>query len=195
MKEKFNNYAELAQHKKEGVDYKITVKENSESRIVIVAPHGGSIEWTTSKIAAGVAANDHNLYIFEGLGKDSTFDELHITSAHFDEPQCVALIAKMDTVVAIHGCRGAAPVVYLGGLDTELKKSLADEFNKQGIRAETEGHHYLGISPDNICNKNAKKQGVQLEFSDGIRDNPALTDKCIMVLREHLSKKRGSAPH
>jgi len=188
VKNRFNSFSELSRHKTEGVDYKITVSENSRSGVVIVAPHGGGIEWNTSKIAKGVAANDHNLYLFEGIGLDSSFSEMHVTSAAFDEPRCLELVSKMETTLTIHGCRGDEPVIYLGGNDTALRSSMAEEFNKQGIKAVTKGHAYKGGSPRNICNRNKRGKGVQLEFSRGIRDNPALTGQCIDILRGHLKK-------
>ncbi len=186
MKQRFNSFSDLSRHKKEGVHYTIVTREIAGSNIVIVAPHGGSIEWSTSRIAKDIAANDHNLYIFEGIEPSNAFFELHVTSHQFTEPRCIDLLSKNDVTLAIHGCRGDKPVVYLGGKDETLKSSLAAAFNAQGIKALTEGHVYKGISSQNICNKNRRGQGVQLEFSRGIRDNPELTDKCIAIIRTQL---------
>lgn len=189
MKERFNSFSDLSRHKQEGRDYRVIVNEHSDSHVSIIAPHGGSIEWNTSEIALGVAANDHNLYIFEGLAQEDVFFELHVTSAHFDDRRCLDLVAKTDTTLSIHGCNEEEPVVYLGGKDTALKNSLAAEFNKQGIKAVTDNHAYPGASPHNICNRNRRGQGVQLEFSRGIRDNPALTEKCIDILKAQLKPR------
>lgn len=186
MKQRFNSFAELARHKKEGVDYKITVDKVPGSKIAIVAPHAGYIEWFTSEIARGIAANDHNLYAFEGLQRGDYFYELHVTSTAFTEPRCLNLIAESKTTVAIHGCRGMEPVVYLGGRDRKLRGKLAASFNAAGIKAKVTGHPYTGKNKANICNRNKRKKGVQLEFSQGIRDNPALRAKCVQIIRQSL---------
>ena len=186
MKQRFNSFAELSRHKKEGEHYSIIVQEKSGSDIAIVAPHGGFIEHHTSEIARKIASNDHNLYIFESLERKDSFFELHIESTRFEEPRCMELVSKTDTVLTIHGCQEEEPVIYLGGKDEKMKSSLAEAFNKNGIKAVTENHAYPGKSPQNICNKNKRAQGVQLEFSKGIRDNPELTDKCVDIIRKHL---------
>lgn len=185
IKDKFNNYAHLARHKKEGVHYNVIVREVPQSNVVIVAPHGGSIEWNTERMARDVAANDHNLYVFSGKGGDA-FDELHVTSTRFDEPRCVDLVAKTDVTITIHGCRFDEPVVYLGGIDKKLKSKLAAAFKAASIKAVADGHPYMALVPENICNKNKRGQGVQLEFSRGIRDNDELREKCVKVMREVL---------
>jgi phage replication-related protein YjqB (UPF0714/DUF867 family) len=73
------------------------------SPVAIIAPHGGKIEPGTSIIAAAIAADDYCLYCFEGR-KCQGNRYLHITSTHFDEPQCLTLISGCDQVVAVHGC-------------------------------------------------------------------------------------------
>jgi phage replication-related protein YjqB (UPF0714/DUF867 family) len=55
--------------------------------VAIIAPHGGKIEPGTSEIAAAIAGDDYSLYRFQGL-RDRPREELHITSAKFDEPTC-----------------------------------------------------------------------------------------------------------
>lgn len=187
MKQRFNSFSELARHKKEGEHYDITVMKHDRSKVAIVAPHAGNIELHTSTIARAIAANDHNLYLFEAKEPKDCFYEMHVTSNHFDEPRCLELVSQAETVVTIHGCRAEEPVVYLGGRDEKLKQSLADAFNKHGIRAQTEGHIYTGTSPDNICNRNQRGEGVQLEFSRGIRDNPALLEQCVRIIRRQLN--------
>ena len=72
-------------------------------------------------------------------------------------------------------------------MDKKLESRLAAAFNAAGVKALTSGHDYKpGAMPENICNKNRKKQGVQLEFSRGIRNDPALLDKCVRIVRNSL---------
>lgn len=182
----YKDFSDLAAHQREGRDYRIIVKDVPGSDVAVVAPHGGFIDLHTSGMAQAIAADDHKLYVFEGL-EPHCFDTLHITSTHFDEPRALALLAKAETTVTIHGCRGAAPVVYLSGMDKTLEKKLCDAFNKAGIRAEIEGHPYQsGTKLENICNRNHAGQGVQVEFSRGIRDSAALRDKCVNIVRAAL---------
>ncbi len=185
--DKFRNFEHLARHNEEGVDYDIVVRKVQGSKVAIVAPHGGKMEWSTGDMAADIAGKEHSFYIFKGL-KDNAFYELHVTSAHFDEPRCLHLLAKADVTVTIHGCRAAEPVVYMSARDKTLQSKLKAAFNKAGVRAVSDNSHKYqgGKNPQNICNRNRSGQGVQLEFSRGIRDNPRLMEKCVQAVREGL---------
>lgn len=186
MADRFSSFNDLARHKCEGVDYRIHTRTGASPRIAIVAPHGGEIEWHTYDIADKIAGNDYAFYCLEGINPDDAFTQLHITSKLFDEPRCLDMIAQSDITITIHGCMDDAPAVYIGGLDTTLKGKLADAFTRAGIRAETSGHRFPATSPDNICNKNAHGQGVQLEFTRGLRDDPTLRQKAVDVVRACL---------
>lgn len=188
LKQRFNSFAALARRKQEGVHYRIVVRDRARSPVAIVAPHGGVIEWHTSKMAKQIAANDHSLYSFEAKNQRNAFYELHVTSSRFDEPRALALVAKAKVTVTVHGCRTHEPVVYLGGRDRKLKSALAAAFNRQGVKAQTRGHPYKGSDPLNICNRNSRGRGVQLEFSRGIRHNPKLRAKCVRIVRGCLRK-------
>jgi phage replication-related protein YjqB (UPF0714/DUF867 family) len=184
--DKFKSYAELAQHKQEGKDYAVIVREVKGSKVSIVAPHGGNIEGPTGKMAADIAGNEHSLYVFKGLCKDA-FKELHLTSTRFDDPRALDLVAKTDVTVTLHRCRIEEPVVCLSGRDRKLQSKLTAAFNKAAIPVEIENHPYQsGTLPENICNKNARGKGVQIELSHGICNDPALTKKCVEVIRNSL---------
>src|SRR6516164_10197773 len=117
-------YADLARAQVEGSDFNVRVQRRPESAVAILAPHGGAIEAGTSEIARAVAGSEFNLYLFEGLRASGSYAALHLTSHRFDEPQCLALLAGCDQVIAIHGCRGAGPEALLGGLDGVLKERI-----------------------------------------------------------------------
>ena len=188
--DKFKNFSDLAAHKKEGKDYSIVTHEVRGSNVAIVAPHGGKIDWDTEEMAKAIAADDYNLYIFEGTQPENSFTDLHITSTHFDEPRCLALVAKTDVTLTIHGNHFKEAAVYLSGMDQKLESRLTAAFNAASIKAITTGHPYqAGTKPENICNRNRSKQGVQLEFTQGIRDNPALRKKCVRIVRDVLRLK------
>jgi phage replication-related protein YjqB (UPF0714/DUF867 family) len=82
--------------------FAIDVEARPESRVVVIAPHGGKIEVLTSEIARRVAGSDFSYYSFTGAKRDRNRD-LHITSHRFDEPTAIALVARHQWVVAIHG--------------------------------------------------------------------------------------------
>lgn len=167
--DKHANFASLSADETEGVDYRFNIVERSHCGIAILAPHGGSIERRTSAISSSIAGEDFNLYQFEGLDPNGSFEVLHITSHRFDEPRCLSLIEKCDVVVAVHGCGGDENVVMLGGLDTALAKRFSEAIEPTGVRVLTDGHAYPGTRTDNICNRGHSGRGVQVEFTDALR--------------------------
>jgi phage replication-related protein YjqB (UPF0714/DUF867 family) len=65
--DEFLSYGELAARYTEGVDYAVQVLHREQSRVAILAPHGGLIEGRTSQVARLIAGEQHRLYLFEGL--------------------------------------------------------------------------------------------------------------------------------
>lgn len=165
---RYRSFAELAAGERHGRDYRITVRRRA-APVAVIAPHGGSIERRTSHIARSLAGEDFSLYLFEGLDPQGSFDPLHITSHRFDEPRCLELIADCETVVAVHGCRGSDPRVYVGGRDDALKGELADAVERAGVPAPVDGHAFPGRHPRNVCNRGAAGRGVQIELTDALR--------------------------
>jgi phage replication-related protein YjqB (UPF0714/DUF867 family) len=145
------------------------------STVAIIAPHGGKIEPGTSTIAATIAANDYCLYRFEGR-KSRENRDLHITSTHFDEPQCLALISRCDQVVAVHGCEGIEQIVYMGGRDVCLRDTIRGRLDAVGFTTGIHDNPDLqGSHSENICNQGRRRRGVQLEISYGLRSNLTAT--------------------
>jgi phage replication-related protein YjqB (UPF0714/DUF867 family) len=165
----YSCFAELDDHEERNKDYKISAVEVGSS-ITIIAPHGGKIEPGTSDIARRIASNRFNYYCFEGIKKENNRC-LHITSHNFDEPVAVRMVSKSLIVVAIHACTGHERFVYLGGLDKMLKVAITDELGSRGVIVPNEHGRFKGLNPDNICNRGANKQGVQLEITRGLRDD------------------------
>src|SRR5215472_51196 len=154
MLDKYDSYeALIAGGEIEGTDFDITVCERPESAALIVAPHGGTIEIGTSEIAALIAGDDYSLFTFNGRKKEwGNNRDLHITSHNFDHPSCIALASKHSVVLAVHGCRGESPQIYVGGLDDELTTLLTERLQAVGLPATSSGHKYPGRNPLNICN-------------------------------------------
>jgi phage replication-related protein YjqB (UPF0714/DUF867 family) len=171
----YSCFAELDHHEERNKDYKISTVEVGSS-ITIIAPHGGKIEPGTSDIVRRIASQKFNYYCFEGIAKENN-RRLHITSHNFDEPIAVRMVSKSLIVVAIHACTDYERCVYLGGLDKMLKVAIANELGSRGIIVSNGKGRFKGINPDNICNRGANNQGVQLEISRGLRDD---------VIKRHL---------
>jgi phage replication-related protein YjqB (UPF0714/DUF867 family) len=166
----YRGYDDLARAQTEGVDYVVHVRHQQGSPVAILAPHGGRIEGGTSAVARLIAGNEHGLYLFEGLrAANDNFDHLHLTSHCFDEPRCLDLIARCDTVIAIHGYAAPGADVLLGGRDERLKAELAPALAAQGLSVEIDGHAFPGLDPQNICNRGRSGQGVQVELSASLR--------------------------
>lgn len=175
MADIYSNYAELSQTEEKGIDYRIRCVSSSD--VLIVAPHGGGIEPGTTQIAEALAENQYSFYSFEGLKRTGNWS-LHITSTNFDEPLALELLKTANQVITIHGVQGdEEEVVYLGGLDDELKhrikKSLLCLSSSQDIDLKVGMHdnpRLQGINPRNICNRGNTKKGVQLEITRKLRD-------------------------
>lgn len=168
MTDKYENFAELERNEKEGRDFRIRPLDRRVP-MVVIAPHGGDIEHGTSEIAGAIAGDDFSFYAFEGI-KQSRNRDLHITSHHFDEPKCVNLVGASTTAIAIHGRKGEAKVVYLGGRDTRALKVLRTTLLAGGFRVEKDDSPRLqGRDKKNICNRTKTGTGVQLEITRGLR--------------------------
>ena len=165
-RERYNSFAELSRQEKEGVDFRITLRSGI-SGIAVVAPHGGGIEPGTTRIARAIAAGEHTFYCFEGLNVSGN-KRLHLTSTKFDEPIGINAIKAANAVLAIHGCAEPRAVIYIGGLNLELRKRISGALELAGF---TVGEHagLMGNDPQNLCNRGKSGGGVQLEISSGLR--------------------------
>ena len=165
----YKGFADLAKYQVRSKDYEIVALSRPLSRVAVIAPHGGAIERGTSQIARALAGDDYHLYLFEGIRPSNNYATLHLTSHYFDEPECLAIVGQCPIVVAIHGCRGTDERVLLGGRNVALKSQLAAAIRRTGVTAETDGHAFPAMEPNNICNRGLTGQGVQLEFSAALR--------------------------
>jgi phage replication-related protein YjqB (UPF0714/DUF867 family) len=165
---KYACFADLQRHEVLGRDFTVMCVERIGSSVAIVAPHGGKIEEGTSEIATLIAGTEHSLFCFEGLKPHGLNRHLHITSHHFDHPDCLALMARHERVLSVHGCMGHSQI-FLGGLDPELTRRVGDRLSAAGFEVIREGHRYPGRHPLNICNRGARGRGAQLEITHDLR--------------------------
>ncbi|MFT6447142.1 Phage-related replication protein YjqB, UPF0714/DUF867 family [Sulfitobacter pontiacus] len=167
MADRYPDFATLAAAHEQDRDYRITVQDRG-TRVVVLAPHGGSIEPETASIARAVAGDDLSFYLFEALHAGAHGD-FHITSHRFDEPRALALVAGADTSVAIHGRKDdGTDTVWLGGRDETLRDAVGDALRAAGFGAAL-NTALPGVHPGNICNRTRSGAGVQLELPRSLR--------------------------
>jgi phage replication-related protein YjqB (UPF0714/DUF867 family) len=170
MRDKYTSFAALeAGGEIAGTDYNTTVRERPESGVLVIAPHGGSIEIGTTELADLIAGAEYSLFAFNGLKPLGRNRDLHITSHHFDHPQCVSLAAHHSVILGVHGCKGESSQVYVGGRDDDLTALLSRRLEAAGLPVAATGHKYPGRNPLNICNRGARARGAQLEFTLDLR--------------------------
>ena len=167
MPDRYNSYRELIQHEREGEDYQVIVVPRPNP-IAILALHGGGIEPGTSEIAQALAGERYSLYLFEVL-KITGGEDLHITSARFDEPRGLALVRSSQCILSLHGCAGDHPLVYLGGLDREHIHMARQELKAAGFEASAQNHRFSASAPANLCNQGRSGKGLQLELTKNLR--------------------------
>lgn len=166
----YADYADLAAHEDEGVDYQRLLRFPRGAKVAHIAIHGGAIEAPSTQLADRSARlGGHAYYSFTGI-KSSSNSALHITAHRFDEPKALKLVAKVDYTVSWHGAGGAAPTTYIGGRDKALIRRISAELRAAGFNvARTLPPGLEGTNPDNITNRNSRGKGVQLEISLGQR--------------------------
>jgi len=165
-RDKYATFEELAQHEREGQDYVRYIRDRGTD-IIILAPHGGGVESGTSEVAKALAGDVFSIYCFEGIRRTGN-KYLHVTSTRFTDPQCLRLVKASPTALAIHGCGGDEPAVYVGGRNEELKKRVIHSLRGGGFVASVDESRHPGVHPRNICNL-GRDGGVQLEITTGLR--------------------------
>lgn len=167
----YADYADLAAHETEGVDYRISERRPAGATVAQIAIHGGAIEPGTTQLADYAAsARGDGYYSFEGI-KPSGNGDLHLTSTHFDEPRALDLVAGSSRTVSWHGAAGSTAQTYVGGRDTTLKTRVAARLRAAGFTVATGTPPELNAdSPDNITNKNSRGAGLQLELTKAQRE-------------------------
>lgn len=184
--DKYPDYATLAQHEIQDLDYRISVIDR-QSPISIFAIHGGLIEPGTDELAKNISEGKYNLYLFEGLKKQNPFS-LHITASKFDEPQSLKLAQASSSCISVHGYIGdGSKAVCIGGNDKLLAEKIVQTL--KAAHDEFEVIYpclgYPATHPKNIVNRCAN-QGVQLEISQGLWDEMASNSKLKAGLTQTL---------
>lgn len=166
--DRYESFDELCEHAVEGRDFRIRTVTRP-GQVAVIAPHGGGIEPGTSELAEAIAGTAFSFYAFEGTRPNNNRD-LHITSTRFREPRCEALVAAAPFAITIHGEDSDDEAVFIGGLAGELLKAVEESLEAAGFSVERHRNPALqGESRENICNRGARREGIQLELSSGLR--------------------------
>jgi phage replication-related protein YjqB (UPF0714/DUF867 family) len=187
----YRSFEELQSQEREGKDYQIRFDSRDE-RALIMAPHGGKIEPTTSMIAEAIAGSSYSYYSFEGL-KEEGNDILHIESHLFDEPQALQAARQADVVITVHGqLNRQEGFVMVGGLHVDLRPEIRHRLEAAGFQTRTPPEGLQGIDPENICNRGRLKAGIQLEVSrkerDLLRTDKERLDRFANAVREAIQR-------
>lgn len=174
--DRYASFYDLARTEVLDEDYAIESSDR-QSEVIIVAPHGGWIEPGTTEITKAIADGDLSYYAFVGLKPGRRHEDLHVSSERFNEPTALALIAKTQTVVGIHGMQNNAvgEDVWVGGRDVELSRDIVEALGASGFAATLRrpGQSLAGQAATNVCNRGKRRVGVQLEISRRLRDRLA----------------------
>jgi phage replication-related protein YjqB (UPF0714/DUF867 family) len=141
---------------------------NRNSWLLVVAPHGGTIEVHTERIARLIAGDKYSLFIFEG--RRAPGRELHVTSTNFRDAQLSALQSVSSVTLSIHGEKNTnLQITYVGGLNKALAIEIKNALTSAGFQAETATGSLAALDTKNFVNLTTDK-GVQLEISRGERN-------------------------
>lgn len=168
MHDYYRNFSSLLADERADVDYRICSWAR-QSPVLVMAPHGGGIEPGTSEIVRQTAGEDYSLFMFEGI-KSSGNRQLHVKSENYELPQALIMAQRADWLIAVHGCEDEDDLTLVGGLDFGLKWHITEELATNRFPVSTSPRPGLGgIAPKNICNRNHRNAGVQIEISRGQR--------------------------
>ena len=168
--DRYANFQELQADTTAEVDYHIeSVKRDSP--ILIMTPHGGGIESGVSELVLYTAAGEFSEYYFEALRTANNRD-LHITSSNFDEPIGDKMARESEFTLAYHGYSDTENKhTLIGGRDEQAKHAAYKALTRAGFSAEVlaNGTYLAGSEQNNICNRNKRGMGLQLELSTAQR--------------------------
>ena len=166
--DRYADFAHLKNGEHQDTDFRI-LRRTGSSGIAVISIHGGEIEQGTTRIADAIAGQEHSFYSFEGRKKNGNW-ALHITSNRFDEPTAMEIVCQANIILSIHGCKIMEPVVYLGGLDIELKELIRQALENSGFQTLIPSDPcFRATDQKNICNLCGRGMGIQMEISRGLR--------------------------
>jgi phage replication-related protein YjqB (UPF0714/DUF867 family) len=178
-------------------NFSIFIDRSHRSPVKIFVPHGGCIEPCTEPIAMAIAKDRFDLFAFSGVRTKDCFKTLHVTSTHYDEPECLSMAREATLAIAIHGCEGEREAIMIGGGNEPLVQNLLAHLKGLGYPAVKPEGGLSGSDENNFVNF-AKHRGIQLELSAGFRRqlfpsfprsghrDPAAFPKFVDVMRDWI---------
>lgn len=152
-----------------GEDYEIEYRVRSGD-LTVVAIHGGGIQPLTSELARAIAGSDYTLFEFRGMRRRNNA-ELYVSSLRFDEIRLRGLLMMAGTAVSIHGAKGEARRVHVGGGNENLALCISEHLAGAGFEMGRGRGALRGRHPGNLVNRHASDKGVQLVLTRGLRDS------------------------
>ncbi|WP_235921732.1 poly-gamma-glutamate hydrolase family protein [Lentzea tibetensis] len=172
----------------ERVDYRRRFKRHRpRTSTVVLAPHGGGIEFGTSELCLAIAGyhpgtrvpigQAHDYWMFEGL-RSYANDVLHVTSSNCDDRLALQLVRGARFALGLHGCTPLAAglpeqakAVLVGGRDRAFRSMLLMRLRRAGFQAIDAADHpdLGGYDRTNIANRTATRRGAQLELTTPLR--------------------------
>lgn len=193
----YQSLDDLKQNESEHTDWRQSCQVR-DSWLVVVAPHGKSIEPLTELIAKEVAGDAFSWFVFEGLRKKiEGRNWLHVPSERFRDPDLTKLQAKAAVTLSVHGAADRdthpAKVTHVGGKNIELRDLVWSELEASGFEVVLGTGHLAGIHKDNFVNQTSA-HGVQLEISKSERvelaDNPTRRARYVTAIHSALATYR-----
>lgn len=148
-----------------------SIRTVSASKVLVSAPHGGGIEFTTTDIADKVAGSLYNFHTFRGLLPSGNFARLHVTSTKYDCPYLESVNQAGDYTMTIHGASGTEAITYVGGWDTAGMELVKAKLSAAGFRLEPPPLGLSGTGSLNITNRNSRGKGIQIETTTALRSS------------------------
>lgn len=148
-----------------------TIRPVTGSLVLVSAPHGGGIEFTTTDMADKIAGSNFNFHTFRGLLPSGNFARLHVTSTRYDCPYMEAINQAGDYTLTVHGASGTIPVTYVGGWDIEGMNLVKQKLLAAGFTLQNPPAGLSGTGTLNITNRNSRGKGIQLELTTALRSS------------------------
>lgn len=144
--------------------YELTVRD-TDSAILVIAPHGGTIEPFTSTIASGIAGEAFDYFEFKGLLEKDAYARLHIPSIHYNPDELRDINLASEVTLSVHSVSGKDKTIYLGGRDEMGVQILQRHLQEAGFHVEAAPEDHAGLDPRNFVNKNGRGMGIQMEMT------------------------------
>jgi phage replication-related protein YjqB (UPF0714/DUF867 family) len=181
--DQYRSFEELAVRERESVDYQIRVHAR-QSRIAILAPHGGKIEPGTSELAEYIAREDFSFYAFEGI-RSGNNGRLSLPLDRFEEPECAKLLGRCGLAIVLQAISGKNREVKLAGGQAVLREQLSGVLGAAGFEVV---HDDCPVNPLELCNRPGP--GVRIAVSRKLRDRfvsyPRDMDRFVSCIRAVL---------